>query len=432
MKSFLFCLILSLSYIHLYANNSYLPDTTNTSNQNIAENEQVDEIKNIKGDIDRIWQTIEENKNADKSPVGMLRIKNWDAIPIKVSGEFPSQQQIIDDIQTVDIQKITFIVKDGYMNDVQIWAKSGDHSMKFTNMDAPIGITTSRLDRGDNLTHVISRNMNYVLFTNSFWDYESRGSYAPTDSVYTVTRDEYWNNEAYNDGIVLYRNSGIDSIFDIRFYSDALATFGKESNGLIQTDVAFKHLMHRKNVKDHGWMYPLHYLKFNLSLKKFDSRFSSTDSSNFSRSRFIQRSWLKSDFSLNIYSIWLEKKSLSSFYVDMGATLLVSDLKKDTTTTTTLSHGFFTEFGVDLQVAENVGSELSTRPMLHFSPATDFNNQNKNRVFLTSQMDIFWNPVSKKSNRLFARLSHTIDMSRKNNSFFEFQFGYSVRLSDLK
>ncbi|MDR9364266.1 MAG: hypothetical protein RI575_02925 [Balneolaceae bacterium] len=166
-----------------------MPDTINTSNQNATENEQVGEIKDIKEDIDRIWQTIEENKNAEKSPVGKLRIKKWDTIPIKVSGEFPSQQQIIGDIQTVDIQKITFIVKDGYMNDVQIWAKSGDHSMKFTNMDAPIGITTSRLDRGDKLTHVFSHSMNYILFTNSFWDYESRGSYAPTDSVYSVSRD---------------------------------------------------------------------------------------------------------------------------------------------------------------------------------------------------------------------------------------------------
>ena len=241
---------------------------------------------------------------------------------------------------------------------------------------------------------------------------------------------DYQNSETYENGIILTRDAGINSILDLRLYTDGLATFGRESNGLVQTSASFKHIIHRNNYPNTGWFTPLHYMKFNVDLRKFDSQFSSTDTTDFTRSTYLQRNWLSSELAFSLYNIWVEKKSLSSFYIDGGAEIFLSDLGIDDNIETTISYAFFIQPGFDFRVSKNFGSDLSWKFFWHYSPETDFNDQNERRPFLDTKFDLFWNPLGDRSSRIFGRVSHTIDLDTKD-SFFQLQLGYSLRLTDL-
>ncbi|SMO53133.1 hypothetical protein [Gracilimonas mengyeensis] len=302
--------------------------------------------------------------------------------------------------------------------------------MKFSNAQAPIGVTSYRLDKGDKLLYRSSDSTEYYLFTNNFWEYESLGNYAPDDGLYIIEKKDYLNDSKYKDGIILTRGVGINNIFDLRLYTDGLATLGDESNGLIQTTASFKHIIHRINYPNKGLIVPFHYTKTNLNLRKFDSKFASIDTSNFTRSSYLQKSWLSTDISFSLINGWVENKSLSSFYLDFGAGLFLSDLKEQDNSKTTISYAFFLEPGLNLELADNFGTDLSIRRFLHYSPETSFNNEDKRRRFLNTQFELFWNPLGDRNSRIYGALSHTIDMKTKD-SFFELQFGYSIRLTDL-
>jgi len=82
--------------------------------------------------------------------------------------------------------------------------------------------------------------------------------------------------------------SGINTIFDIRMYTDGLALFGGEENGLAQTDFRFKQFIHRSNFFN-APVYGLQYFKVNFNYSKFDSKDEYLNVTTFSNTEIIKK-----------------------------------------------------------------------------------------------------------------------------------------------
>jgi hypothetical protein len=262
---------------------------------------------------------------------------------------------------------------------------------------------------------------NYIDI-NEILQYKSIKPFIPDNDYFTLTAKVSTHDFA--------KGVGLNTVFDLRLYSDALGVFGGKANGLVQTDAYFKQIFHRKNFYNSG-VFIFNYFKFNLNASKFDSKVAFTDSAKFSRTSLFQKSWLNTDLSINIINGWLAKKSLSSYYLDFGGGVSLSNLATSTDTTTITSPYFFLQPGIDLKIADNIGFDVVSRFIWTYSPQTDFNNQNGVRLLIKPTVGIFWNPVGNEASRIFGRVSYVVDTKEKNQNFLQLQFGYSLQLTSL-
>lgn len=320
--------------------------------------------------------------------------------------------------ETVSIDSVIFLTKDGYIVELQVVCGN----KKFSNSRAPIALSSDRLNKSDVLAFRNNQTDEYI-FMNEIFHYIPKKSYSSEDDYFVLTpkNNSHW----------LTKNVGINSIFDIKLYSDALGVLGGKANGLVQTDANLKQFIHRKNFFNMGIFLPFSYFKFNLNASKFDSKLGFTDSSTFNRSSLLQKSWLSVDISFNAIHGWVTKKSLSSYYGDFGCGLNLSNLAKSKDTVTTISYSFFLEPGLDLKIADNIGTNISTRFIWNYSPQLDFDYQQSERLFIRPNFGLYWNPKGNKASRVFGRVSYNVDTRDKKNNYVQMQIGYSIQLTSL-
>ncbi len=376
------------------------------------ENSTETELNEIKDDLNDIKKIIKENGSNQSTKVSdLILIKtkqvtlysdgNWTAIPGK----------------TIDIDNVIILTKDGYIVDIQVIAGN----KIFMNEDAPIALTSERFGKKDALYCNSSKDAQ-CIYTNEIFQYISYKPYIPDNANFTLNS---------NDNIhTFYKGVDLNTIFDIRLYTDGLATFGGQPNGLIQTDAFFSQIIHRNNIRNTG-IFLLNNFKINLTASKFDSKVGYTDSANFNRTSLYQRSWLNTDIALNVINGWLEKKSLSSWYIDIGAGISLSNLAKSTDTVTITSTYLFIEPGFDFKFGDNFGTLVSSKIMWNYSPQIEFDRQGGERIFFKPSVGLFWNPLGNQANRIFIRGIYNVDTRDKVNSFFQLQFGYSLQLTSL-
>ncbi|HTI91438.1 MAG TPA: hypothetical protein VL727_12670, partial [Puia sp.] len=320
--------------------------------------------------------------------------------------------------RTILIERISLLLKDGYAVEVQMF--SGGR--KFTNSSAPVTISTRRFAHTDFLVNV-KDDKEYVKLQEVL-SYDAFNSFYPDDSLIWLTH--------LHQADTLAKNVGVNSVLDLRLYTDALGTFGNTPNGIVQTDARFRQYLHRLNVKNTG-LFLGQYLKLNFNASKFDKAQSYVDTSHFSRTALIQKAFINAEFAYNILNVWLEKKSVSIFYWDIGGGIGVTNLAtvKDTSYVTT--QNLYSEAGVNLRSSSNVGMDLYGRTTLQYSPQTSFHDQAGALWFFRLGGEVYWNPFGDQANRIFSRINYTFctTNAEKKNQFFQFQFGYSVLLSKL-
>ncbi|MDT3401708.1 hypothetical protein [Mucilaginibacter terrae] len=325
---------------------------------------------------------------------------------------------------TIRVDSISFLVKDGYIIDINVY--SADNS--FSNSNSPIDITSRRFSKNDRLQGLLNRD-EYIGIKDVFqWKFYN--NFAVDDGLYWLTPT--------NKEIVLKRNVGINNVLDLRLYSDALGLFGGKPNAIAQTDARFKHIIYKYNYRNSGVFIPGHYVKVNFNAAKFDSQLKYADSAKFSRSKLLQKSYISAEVAVNLISGWAGKKSLSSLYLDAGVGLNMGYLAKKVDTVSVTTPNLFFEAGANLKTSDNIGADLYARFIKQYSAQTNFTNaageiQNLKKNFWKLGAELYWNAFENKANRLFARFNYFVatDHVDSSNQFVQFQFGYSVLLSSL-
>ena len=404
-------LLLVAFVISIFANNAF------SQKPNIDTSSKADSVtsklEKINSKLDYVLERIRNNGNDEKQFIGVISMKN--DTPIKIY-DYSKQQNKSIETPTVKIDKVTMLIKDGYIIDLTAYSKYE----KFTNTKAPIAISSRRFSKLDYLQNI--NNTSKSILLKDFLNFDPESSFLPEDGFIILTKEKKADS--------LYRNVGINTLLDLRLYTDALSLFGKESNGIAQTDIRIKHILHRINVKNTG-AFLGHYFKFNLSAAKFDSKNNFIDSAKFSRTSLIQKSWLNAEVAYNLLTTWIEKKSLSTFYLDIGFGINASNLALKTDTGSIIGQNIFVEIGLNLKSSDNIGLDFSTRLISNYSPQTPFADGNNTEKILKFGTEVYWNPLKDKAGRLFGRVNYimsTLNSDKKNN-FLQVQLGYSVLLS---
>jgi len=387
----------------------------NSSSENLQNAETtLKQFKELKKRLENLKDAIEKS---DQETIGFLKFK--------LENTKLHSQKIINDVEqkVIDIVRIDSIhisIKDGTVNDLSFYVGNN----KYTNKEAPIPLTHSRFTKMNDKITLIGGN-DYFIFQEIVQPYKL-SQYVPDDIDFTANIDNFI--------LELKKGVGLNNIFDIRLYSDALALFGNEENGLVQTDLRYKNILHRRNLTN-GFFY-LQYVKVNLSASKFDTKDKYIEIDNFKNSDILRKSYFNAEVALNLLNGWIEFKSQSKAYLDMGFGIGSVRVKTVTDTLNVTSSNFFIEGGLNLKSSSNIGLDINARITRLFSPSTQnyseyLNNQYFN--FLKFGADFYWYPFNEKANRLFARVNYitpTLSIDKKN-AFFQFQIGYSVMLSDL-
>ena len=419
-------------------------------NYKIAWSQINDSLQNqmtqVNGQLAEIKKMIIENRKDTANEVGKIVVKNLNNIPLyefipkKATPKTKKRADCTCDSvsrkkykcifnkcichgyfkalgKTIDIDKIIILIKDGFIVDIQVIAGNRN----FTNGRAPITISTERFNKIDGLVSGAGSSSEYIIL-NEILQYISIKPYIPDNDFFELTPSKNTHT--------LKKGAALNSVIDLRLYTDGLATFGGKSNGLIQTDASIKQVFHRANFRNRG-TFLVNYFKFNLTASKFDSKVAFTDSSTFTRTSLFQKSWLNTDVSFNIINGWLGRKTLNSWYADLGGGVSLSDVAFAKDTSTITSTYVFLQGGLDIQIADNIGTSISSRFIWSYSPQTDFNNQDGERLFIKPSISIFWNPLGNEASRIFARATYNVDTKDKKNNFMQLQFGYALKLSAM-
>lgn len=403
-------------FVTLFIEEGYSHGTfTDTTIIRNIDSSKLEKISADLKDLKEILSKIKTNEKDEKQFIGVIKLANDSAIKIYEKDD-KKQQKLL--ATTTDIARVTMDIKDGYILDINVYTKNGKET--YTNTRAPIAITSRRFSDTDRIRGI--HNYNNFIILKDFLEFETRKSYLPEDGFIELKSDKKSDS--------LFRNVGVNTVLDLRLYTDALSLFGKEANGIAQTDLRIKHILHRINVHNRGGFLG-HYLKFNLNAAKFDSKNNFVDSAKFSRTEFLQKSWMNAEIAYNLLSTWIVKKSTSTFYWDIGAGINASKLAFQKDTVNVIGQNLFTEIGLNLRSSDNIGLDLTARLTANYSPQTTFVEGNKAEKILRFGAEAFFNPLNDKAGRIFGRINYmmsTISTEKKNN-FFQVQLGYSILLS---
>lgn len=326
----------------------------------------------------------------------------------------------VDSIPTrlIMIDSVYIIVNNGMIIDIAVYSGK----KKFRNQNAPIGVTKRRFTKIKDRLHV-DRSSEYVLL-QEILDYLSPNSYMSDDAVFWLTQKEPTK--------YLTKSSGINSIVDLRFYTDALGLLGNKANGILQTDARLKQYIHSSNLPRSAF-FPFQYFKINFSASKFDDNEHYTESANISRAGLLQKSFINTEIALNGFNTSLGYKSLSTFYLDIGGGISLAKLAKSSDSITITMPFLFTELGVNIKPANNFGFDINFRVLSQYSPQTRFNDNGEAAVFCKTGIEFYWNPLENRAGRIFGRGYYVVpfDGDEIENQFLQLQIGYSVRLSDI-
>lgn len=392
-------------------------------NADTTQNKDSAKLAKIESTLDKLSAIVAKSKN-DKQTVGTLCL--WKKqIPLY------NKSGVTDEL--LDVDSVTISIIDGYINAVSV--KVNSNYKNFTNDKAPITLKQKRFTKEDRLHNTLIKNKDeYIILTDVFDFPGDLKSFIPDDidAVLTPLTPE-------KSCVSLTKSVDVNNILDARVYTDALSAFGKEPNGLIQTDLKFKHILNRTNWRDNGFIW-LNYVKLNVTASKFDSKNSFVDSAAFSRTSLLQKSRVSAEGVLNLFTIWIEQKSLSKFYADFGGCINIGSVARSKDTVSVTSRNLFTEVGVNLKLSNNIGCELFGRVFWQTSKSTDSTllgkkdiPQNDERRFFKIGGEIFWNPFQDPASRIYARLNYifTNEKVDPKNDFLQVQLGYSVLLSKL-
>lgn len=377
--------------------------------------------------LDTLRQMIQEKDLTEEEIVGSLFLRTTKGEIYYQNGKGGQPTGVL-----VRIKKVNMIIKDGWITHVDVFTEDGRH---FTNA-IPIACSDKRMNhpgrkKPDRLFAPAGiREKEFIYFQHIVaYDLAASDGFLPDDTN-VVLRE--------GDTAILKKAVGLNSIFDIRVYSDALGLFGEKANGLIQTDARYKLIINRINIPNtRGFWLP--YVRTQLTASKLDSRFQyePLQEASFSRMNLVQKSWLNFELALSPFACFTHAKSFSLFYTEIGANVHATQVASLTDTFTVTIPNFFVETGFNYKVSRNIGIDIFTRTTVQYSPQTDFSDklERDNAAIWYQRLgaEVYWNPKENKAGRIFARGSYffAYNPEEKEKSFPQIQFGYSVLLSKI-
>jgi hypothetical protein len=148
--------------------------------------------------------------------------------------------------------------------------------------------------------------------------YDRKKSYIPKSFVDSIL---IWNDKAGESKTLNFYTSGnVDNQVELRIYSDLLALFGDESNGLIQTEINPRFRLTNK-CKPNTNIILFYNVSFPVTLRKFDSKygkfyFNTTTPTTYSRMSYIQEATYTAGLDVNLIKWGNQPFGRGQFFLD--------------------------------------------------------------------------------------------------------------------
>ncbi|WP_286883526.1 MULTISPECIES: hypothetical protein [Sphingobacterium] len=380
-----------------------------------------------KENLEKIRKKLQEVEDDERESVGKLVFGS--SVPI-----YEERNGKPEPVGMATIEKVEVSIYEGFIRHlkVKIAGKNGSFSNTLI-----MGITEKRLKRNRAKYDVIYlEEPNTFIIIQDLIALEHPKSYLPEDvDLFTYIPASSDENLKKNE-LVLYKKNGINTLFDVRLYSDLLSLLGDEKNALAQTDIRFRQTIHRTNIRNLPLFF-IQYFKVNFNYSKFDSKDEYVMLSSFSNTDVLRKRFINAELALNAFNGYIGPKATDKYYFDIGVSAGKTRLKRSETDSVNIDNtDIFFEGGVSFKFSSNSGVNANIRAIRLFSPSTiGYNDQiNKSFInFMRYSVDLFWNPAKEKANRLFLRMNYVdpTNGSYKKEGFLQAQFGYSLLFSEL-
>lgn len=339
--------------------------------------------------------------------------------------EFKEKRKTPDSI-IVEIEKVTFNIKDGVIADIQIITKD---NKTFTNYYSPLRLNLFN-ESGHYATYLNRFGEIERLYLNRCLRWERILGFNPMDKYFEMSKDDSVH--------ILKRGVGINHVIDLNLFTDLPALFGDKPNGVTQTEAYARIVTNTSCVKLANFaggrirsaVIPFKFFAIKASFAKFDSDFGTTVlNENFKRQELLQKSNFYVDLTANLFSRWIPRKSPNWFNLNGGGGLYSSNLTVEDDTSSVIMPFLYVDPVFELRGSSNFGMDVSFRFMFQRAPEV-MGYEGWHTIF-RPQLSLFWNPSNSPANRIFARVIYYQDQEEQDSSFVQMQVGYSLRLSEV-
>ena len=322
-----------------------------------------------------------------------------------------------------EVDSVYIKINDGMITKIKIYK---DKKRTFyENNDAPIGLN----DYGKKRINCLMDNSSKGTIKLEDYIWFNAYSYF----LYQNGDKEFWlnNNTSFEDR-KLYIKEGIDNVINVKIFTD-FAGLNGQPNGILQTEISGRFLLHSTNVRNH-WMFFAREFLPSLAYSKFDSKDKDAkldSNGRVNRLELTQKAFVDLNLKLNLFK-WIIQTN--SFNVNIGwnfkGTKAIS-VKDSTYNPVILHNGIFGEATWKHQRTNYFSFEIALPFYVStIDGAKDLKiTDNKTGILIIPQFTINYQPG--KSGSLFFRFKHFDDINVSNRNFNQYQFGYSVNFTDL-
>lgn len=296
----------------------------------------------------------------------------------------------------------------------------------FKNRTSSISIPYFENAKDDRL---YNRNSSFLILTEVI-DFKKRAGYSwiPDDTLIELNSEKPISDVS--------TSTSLNVLADVVVYSDMLALFSKEPNGLVQTEIAFKIMTNTRNISWFGHGFALtRYIKPFFSLAKFDSEFqntnvNTTDTNTVNRTQLLQRT--NFSFGLNANIISWSSRDKFTLYLDAGWRSTYANVKKANESIEKInSTNILGTLGFKISNISPINLNMSiTGLWQNINASTTLTNYDY-VFYLSPQIVLSYSIDPFQKSKLFARYAYYQNTSVVREAFSQIQIGYAANLNDL-
>ena len=380
--------------------------------------------------LSKMFQSVKDGNYDEQDKMGMITFKTNRKLKV-----YYNDTQITD----INIDKVKLSIMEGVIADVKIYpSESSGYDGFFTNCCTPIPFSDERFH-----TDMIyfyghrtngEKNKHFVYLSDILNLDKNR--YMPDNDDDIILDSEHRNYE-------LVKNIGVNNIIDARIYTDGVALFGGNQNGIVQTSINYRHIIHSTNAgNDFPYWFFLRNLNVYATYTKFDSAQQYARLSDSNRLELFQKQYFTLGFNISLIDGILKKSSNFwnlSLGFEGGPTKVIKDSATIVNPFTPTVYG---EFGLRFFAYKKFGINMNARVIFQFAPGKEYNYfgeypHDNRQTFYRLSGEIFWSPFKAdviNNSRLFLRGNYfgVFTNIYKNEHFYQAQIGYSFNLSANK
>ncbi|WP_404987069.1 hypothetical protein ACI513_09395 [Chryseobacterium sp. M5] len=426
--------------------------------------------------LSKIKKLIDE-KNSDTTKIGFFYIRDYAIIfknhfPIASADEYLSSREKIDnlikvnkklyrkinvkaneDIDGIYKKKINrtwtnvsvpfakkgidFTLDIGYIDSIAVAINEGviDHLRVYTkggntfSSNSPIPLITLEKRFNDKLYN--PRDNSFVFLKDAiYFEADRRFNYFPEDKELKLKNKFNTDGTVTTDSKMLVANNNLNSLVNLQVYTDLLAVFGNEANGLMQFEANSKFYLHRGTYRNSYVFMPFDAIEPFFHFSRIDSKFDTIQVSSdkeINRLDLFRRYTYAVGIDANLLRFdWRPHNSLElkAGYIYSSSNLNIVDNK-----VVIGVHTPYAELALKSKKLNNFSLDLRVRYLFQkMNPNIYVDNDEWNHL-ASFRAAISYFPNKNKADKIFLRFVNYLNFSDRKQDFSLLQLGFSKAIS---